>query len=38
MLETTNMSAAEFAERLAESAKIIKYTLGMEITKEEQNI
>ena len=30
------MSAAEFAERLAESAKIIKYTFRMEIPKEEQ--
>lgn len=32
------MSAAEFAERLAESAKIIKYTFRMEITKEEQDL
>ena len=32
------MSAAEFAERLAESAKIIKYTFRMEIPKEEQNL
>ena len=38
MLETTNMSAAEFAERLAESAKIIKYTFRMEIPKEEQDL
>ena len=32
------MSAAEFAERLAESAKIIKYTFRMEIPKEEQDL
>ena len=38
MLETTNISAAEFAERLAESAKIIKYTFRMEIPKEEQDL
>lgn len=38
MLGTTNMSAAEFAERLAESAKIIKYTFRMEIPKEEQDL
>ena len=32
------MSATEFAERLAESAKIIKYTFRMEIPKEEQDL
>ena len=38
MSKTTNMGAAEFAERLAESAKIIKYTFRMEIPKEEQDL
>ena len=38
MPKTTNMGAAEFAERLAESAKIIKYTFRMEIPKEEQDL
>lgn len=38
MSKTTDMGAAEFAERLAESAKIIKYTFRMEIPKEEQDL
>lgn len=38
MPKTTNMGAAEFVERLAESAKIIKYTFRMEIPKEEQDL